>query len=279
MNRAPAFAALAVLSLSGNAAAQAFASPTGMAGAGLGMQAGQDGRAWGEMGLFLRDDQSIFSPIGGLGLELNPKLELQLVLPMSHAAIDPDQTDFMVGNPFASLSYIGWGSELRFKVGGGATVPLFNDDDAAEFLNSLGAGAMRGFQDFYLFSSKTLSLVAPVRVESGRKVVFSIDAAPILTIPVGNSNDDMDLAVQFAPGAGVYLDASQRSLIGGRLPLVWVPTRDGDNAFLAIEPFFRQQVGSGFFNTRLTLNLDEPLGFAFDDDGYWGLHVGGGGAF
>jgi hypothetical protein len=27
------------------------------------------------------------------------------------------------------------------------------------------------------------------------------------------------------------------------------------------------------------MNLDDPLGFAFDDDGVWGLHVGGDGVF
>jgi hypothetical protein len=47
-----------------------------------------------------------------------------------------------------------------------------------------------------------------------------------------------------------------------------------------LEPFVRFNFGEhAFLSTRLTMHLDNDLGFSFDSGGVWGLHVGGGGAF
>jgi hypothetical protein len=48
---------------------------------------------------------------------------------------------------------------------------------------------------------------------------------------------------------------------------------------VALEPYLRYDFGGGFVNARLTVNLDEPLGFAFDEGKVWGLFAGGGGTF
>lgn len=58
-----------------------------------------------------------------------------------------------------------------------------------------------------------------------------------------------------------------------------LPTNEGDAAQLFVEPFVRVDLGPLMLSTRLMMNLDEPLGFAFDSGKYWGLHVGAGLAF
>ncbi len=51
--------------------------------------------------------------------------------------------------------------------------------------------------------------------------------------------------------------------------------RDGASA-VALEPYARLDLGSGFVNARFTVNLGEPIGFAFDEGKIRGAHVGGG---
>ncbi|HTM45144.1 MAG TPA: hypothetical protein VL137_09335 [Polyangiaceae bacterium] len=266
-----------IVVINGSAWAQErWASPIGMTGAGLGMTLGQSGRAWTELGLFSGNRRTEFSLLGGLGMQVKPDLELELVLPMSHIALDPAASDFMIGNPYAALSYLSEREALRFKIGGGVALPLVRAGDVAEYANALTAAAMDGFQNSFLWTSRTMSLVAPMRLETGQVPIFSLDGAPIVGLPTGKGGD-MELSVQLAPGASVYVGYS--TLVGARLPLYWIPTQSGDDASVALEPFVRHEIDSIFLNARLTLNLDKPLGFAFDRDGFWGLHLGGGGTF
>ena len=106
------------------------------------------------------------------------------------------------------------------------------------------------------------------------KVVLGADAAVGLHIPTGDG--DMEVSLQIDPGVGFW--ASNTVLVGGRVPVAWIPTSEGDNAQIAIEPYTRIDFGSAYFNARFTVNIDEPLGFAFDEGKIWALHLGFGGA-
>ncbi len=64
-------------------------------------------------------------------------------------------------------------------------------------------------------------------------------------------------------GLGLDLDAAR-------------PSDDGDNAQLAIEPYARFNFGVPFVRVGFLMNLDEPRGFAFSENGIWGLRVEGG---
>jgi len=73
------------------------------------------------------------------------------------------------------------------------------------------------------------------------------------------------------------LRGSSREL-GGRLQIVVGLTHNPDDeAQPSMEPFFRFEGERGFFDARLTLNPDDPLGFSFDDGRIQGHHLGGGG--
>jgi hypothetical protein len=119
--------------------------------------------------------------------------------------------------------------------------------------------------------------VTPSRVEYGDQFVGTGDGQLGLHIPTDGG--DVEVSVQINPGFGYYVQPTV--LIGARLPFVWFPTETGSDAtFLALEPYGRFDVSeTAFVNARFTLNLDEPLGFSFDEGKVWALHIGGGGTF
>ncbi len=112
----------------------------------------------------------------GRRLQLSDSLELELVLPFvygSRDAVDPangrfeDRTTFVSGDPFVAINYLSGSGDLRYKVGGGIALPFAPDSDAGHFLALRNASAIRAFQDDFLWQPRTLSLVAPFRLEYG----------------------------------------------------------------------------------------------------------------
>ena len=121
-----------------------------------------------------------------------------------------------------------------------------------------------------------LSIVAPGRFEYGDKLVLGGDAALGLHIPTNGA--DVEMGIQIDPSLGYFV--TDTTLIGARLPFVWMFTETGDYATqLAFEPYARFDIDPGFIATRFTLNIDDPLGFSFDGGKLWAIHVGGGAHF
>lgn len=262
-----------------------FAAPTGTTGAGLSLSPAQRGRFWGELGFHTQELLTIWVHAFGGGYKLSEHVELELVLPFVYASRDvavgvferEDRTTFVSGDPFVGVNYLNGSGELRYKVGGGVALPFAPDGDTGQFLALSGATQMRGFQDNFLWQPRTLSLVAPFRLEYGDRVLFGGDASLALLLPTDDDDRDSEIEVTLAPGVGFW--ATPNTLLGVRLGLFWVMTEEGDNAQLSLEPNFRQHIGNGFFQARFTLNLDEPAGFSFDPGGFWAIHLGGGLSF
>jgi hypothetical protein len=270
-----------------------FAAPTSTTGAGLSLSPAQRGRFWGELGFHTQEALTVWTPVLGGGYKLTDRLELELVLPFVYAsrdAIDPnngrheDRTTFVSGDPFVGVNYLHGSGDLRLKVGGGVALPFAPDSDAGHYLALYGASAIRAFQDDFLWQPRTLSLVAPLRLEYGERVLFGGDASVMIFLPTGDDDPglgddgrDTGLAITLAPGVGFWV--TPKTLLGARFGLYWLTTAEGDNAQLSFEPNFRHYFGDGFLHARFTLNLDEPAGFSFNPGGFWGLHLGGGFSF
>jgi hypothetical protein len=263
-----------------------FAAPTGTTGAGLSLSPAQRGRFWGELGFHTQEALTVWVPVLGGGYKLSDSLELELVLPFvygSRDAVDPangnfeDRSTFVSGDPYVGVNYLRGSGDLRYKVGGGLALPFAPDSDQGHFLALRNAAAIRAFQDDYLWQPRTLSLVAPFRLEYGGRVLFGGDASLALLLPTGDDDRDAAIELTLAPGLGFW--ATPATLLGVRLGLFWVMTEEGDNAQLSLEPNFRQYFGDAFIQGRLTLNLDEPAGFSFQPGGFWGIHFGGGLSF
>jgi hypothetical protein len=288
-----------------------FAAPNGQLGAGLSISKPEGARAFGELGFYTVGDSdsdsaggftiesssriwSISAIIGG-GYKIAPDLELLALLPLSFfsfnfsSSIDGPGTEFDdeesesfsevgVGNLQIGVNYVRAEEPVRMIIGGAVQYGPWTIDPEGEFAFALGTGYYaRSGHDIGLWAPETLSLVTPSHVEFGDQFVVTGDGGLGLHVPTDGG--DVELSVQLDPGFGYYVNPTV--LVGARLPFVWFPTESGSGAtFVALEPYGRFDVSeTAFVNARFTLNLDEPLGFSFDDGKIWALHFGGGGTF
>jgi hypothetical protein len=283
------------------AAAQgAFAAPNGPLGAGLSFSPEQQGRAYVDVGFFHNtESQSFFgteidfyvtslSGILGGGYKVTPNVELEVMLPMgwvevgataSEGGIEQSDSEagFGVGNLHLGANYLHARDRYRLKVGGAVQFGFWNSDLEPETVAALGAGrGARSMHDWGLWEPEYLSVVSPARFEFGEQLVLGGDAA--LGVHVPTDNGDVELTVQIDPSLGYFV--SPTVLLGARLPFHFIPTDSGDSATqLSFEPYARFDFDGAFLATRFTLNIDDPLGFSFDEGKIWAIHVGGGGSF
>jgi len=260
------------------AAMDKFAAPSGHTGAGLSLSPAQKGRAYLELAFHTQSNYFVLSPVLGGGYKVADKVELELVVPMVYASFDVgfvDDSAFKLGNIYAGANYLGGDSKLKFKVGGGLGLPTSSASDAAGIFAYGGATAINGGQALYLWAPEYLSMNAIGRVEYGVSdtVVLTGDSSLGVYFPIGDAAGDNEFTFTLAPGVGAWL--SESALVGGRFMLVYY-SAGGDNAQLALEPYFRYDLDSLFLETRFLANLDEPYGFAFDDGGFWAWFVGAG---
>jgi hypothetical protein len=281
-----------------------FAAPNGQLGAGLSTSAAQGLRMYGELGFYTTGDTQSFagaefstriwsvSAIVGGGYKIAPDLEIEAMLPLAfvHATASIEgpgipsesdsETEVAVGNLHLGASYVRGDGPLRMKIGGALEYGLWTIDPSDEFAITLYYAAFtRGGHDIGLWSPEVLSIVTPARFEMdvAEQVVVTGDGQ--LGVHIPTNGNDVEMSIHLAPGIGFW--ASQTFLLGARLPFTWFPTETGSfSTLLSFEPFMRFDVSdSAFLNARFTLNIDEPLGFSFDEGKYWGLHFGGGGRF
>jgi hypothetical protein len=275
-----------------------FAAPNGRLGAGLSISRETGLRAYGEFG-FYTTGQTVFDVIDitltsvnlvvGGGYKLSRELELEMMLPFAYGTVsvesnDPDvdvtgddsDSGWAIGNLHFGVSYVRAEGPLRMKLGGAVQWGPWTIDPADDFAGAMSLAAQtNALHDVGLWTYETVSLVTPSRVEYGDDVVATGDASLGLHVPTDGR--DVEMTVQLDPGVGYY--ASETALVGVRLPIVFIPTDSGDNLQVAAEPYVRFGIGPGFLNARFTVNLDEPLGFAFDEGKIWAIHLGGGGTF
>jgi len=266
--------------------ANRFAAPNGQLGAGLSASPDQHARVFGELGYWHSEPASLhlnaFAWILGIGVKVVPHVELEAMLPMAFAEAgnsSSGDTAFGTGNLHVGGSYVKADGPLRLKLGAAVEFgPWTNDYESSSAAALLAAYYLHGGQDLGLWAPEALSFVAPMRLEYDAGVVLSADLTPGLHLP-GN-NADAVVTVQVAPGVGYYV--SDSALIGLRTPLTLIMTSldEDDFTLFSVEPYARFDLSrNAFLNVRFTLNIDEPLGFSFDEGKAWGLHVGGGGTF
>jgi hypothetical protein len=260
-------------------AAPRLAAVTGITGAGTGRG---DARLWAELGFYDRDALTSISSELGFGLLLSPRFELEGILPFAYAntpdpdvpagivVLGDDDDGFEIGNPYIGINL--FDERLRWSLGVGLPV-------AADGYTPLGAAWFtRGLQDPHLWLPDTLSFVGRLRAEAGNDVTLAFDGAAIVAVPTGD-DDGRDVEIFLQPAGELIVRVARPTSFGARLSLQWAVTGDGDRAQLALAPFLQQDFGASYLNLQLLMNLDEPLGFAFDEGRYWGLFVGFGSGF
>lgn len=205
---------------------------------------------------------------------------------------------FRFGNPLLSGYYVDHSSSIRLYIGMGLALPAATLPDGGDPDRPLAqaayasAMAARGGWNSWLWLPEAFTLSIPVRVESAgyRHLLLAVDGA--MAIPVFLHGGGPAFVLQTAGEVGYKSD---HVAFGARLQLVWWAVDDvpvGTHfAQMSLEPFVRIDFGDPFLLARLTINLDEPWGFSFDDpdggspdsvyddDAVWGLHLGVGTEF
>ena len=256
-------------------------------------------RIAGEMGLYVYDQgpteaalaqPSFYASFGLLDSRSGGFLDLDLAWRAAGSA--GDISAFRAGNPYVGIrgGFRDRRDRWRFRVGAGATAPLMSlyDDyrapgDIEAVFTVTVANAMQGNLDAWLLAPLTASLVVRADFEyRGDAWGIGVDSAFAAMLPVeyNDRTGDTTYAAQLGVFAlGRPVDALA---IGGRFQAVMLDSsRDGTSpeGYLALIPFIRGEFGGGFIEGRLVMNLDEPLGFAFDDGNVWAVYVSGGANF
>lgn len=185
---------------------------------------------------------------------------------------------FRVGNPFLGAIYSIADNGIDLSIGCGLGLPLASipGDDLVAALAYYQAAAIRGKWNLWLWRDRILGIVFPLQLILDELPLVTVrgEAAAAGLVSVSDDADhDSDILFQIGGEAGLQLGVVEP---GARLQFVWIPTVDGDNAQAAVEPYARFDLKPGFVRFGLLINLDKPLGFAFDEDGHWGVRMAAG---
>ncbi len=254
---------------------------------------------WGELGFYtgelpglaglLEAEATVFSPLIEGYFGIGDSLAIDFAWGFGQATVswnagpiagEESEGGLVVGNPFFGASFVSRSRNGVLRVGGGATVPAVDAEGAGKTLAWQIAMAMRGLWDLWLWWPDRLTVVPSARYD-GRSgsVEWAVEGAMGLMFYTGDGDQETEVPLQVAGEIGARL--SKALVLGGRLQTWFLPTGedDQDNAQVAVEPFVRVEGEHVFGFARFTINLDDPWGFAFDDDGVWGLRLGGGARF
>ncbi|MBX2814098.1 MAG: hypothetical protein KTR25_19975 [Myxococcales bacterium] len=177
-------------------------------------------------------------------------------------------------NPFVALHFTSDFGRGRLRAGAGLSLPVADGEGPRGQEALATAAAMRGNWDPWLYEADTMSFVVPARLEfyPSQNITIAADFAAFMLIPF--VRDSTQIGLQGA-AEGIY---HLRPLnLGVRIQGVRVeddnPATSDTQA--SIEPFVGFRTGDVSLKAKFTINLSQPEGFAFDEDGIWGLHFSG----
>jgi len=272
------FAAITIASVRA-LAMDRFSAPTGQLGANLTFNDAQRYRVHTEMSYYTRGGDTTVHMLGwtfGAGFKIADPIEIELALPVEGVVESGVGDQFGIGNLALGANFFAnFGDAMRFKVGGLIAFGPWNEDiSTPEGAAVYRAGiTMNGYQDLWLHLPGYIHLVAPARIELGDTLQFTGDGSLHLALPTTSA--DSELFFLLAPGIAIW--PTDRFGLGARMPFQF-QTED-DAAQISIEPYVRLNIEQCFLSTRLTVHLDDDLGFSFDESRAWGLHLAFGGAF
>ncbi len=232
------------------------------------------------------------------GLVLEQVLEIGLVAGWAWTDFD-QQRDALgaIGNHGAAantlLSVMGVAGEQRwrFRFGAGATIPAGLTSSDARLASFYGA-AVRGGSELWLWAADRVSAVGLLQLqlmpldffylELGAEgaAMFSVYTGEASTAPDNvaqavalSTGGDVDATIQLRAAAALRDD----NFMGGlRFRSVITPTLDANTTQSSLEAFLRGTLRLDdssielFAEASFLVNLDPPLGFAFEPLGVWG---------
>lgn len=239
-----------------------------------------------EAAFFTRDvdgtQTSLVSPFAEADYRFHEHAEMVVQMGAAWAKIDEESAarpgNLLLGGRFVQeLGTYPWLFEVKAGLEVALPTALLDEDD--DFVDNAlrlaawgGASSMRGSRDAWLWTPDRLSLVVPVAFVSRHSALHleaSLDVGTLISI----EGEDPEVAVQFLIEGGWRI--AETFLLAAAFSGSAVPTADGDTFQSALSLLADLALGEGAgIYARLWMNLDDPNGFAFDDDGIWGMTGG-----
>lgn len=256
-----------------------------------------------ELGLFYADHDdtwvvalqpAVHAQIGALEQTDSLPISVQLDVDWRGAGFDGDSpagpsSGFRAWNPYLGAR-VGHeagepGSRWRARGGLGLTLPLANLYDAGSelFTSKVVGQALTGGWDPWLSSRPEVAVVVRGDFEY-RHTHFFVGAETALGLLLPIEHEGVTGSTILVPQLGVWAAGRlvEQLALGVRFQAVAqiltraAPGASDTEGFTALVPFLRSDLGPGFIETRVVINLDDPWGPAFDDGRFWGWYIGGG---
>ena len=220
---------------------------------------------------------NIISPLITAKAPVGEILTLEAIWGLTYAETSgtlDDNSGFKSLNPYLSVHVNPDLGPIKLRVGLGITAPVANVSNPNEAIAYSAASGIRGAWNDWLYSPDTFALTLPFRAVLDLPSLELMGEGALFSLISTDEDADPFGGFQLAAQAKMYLGLAGNKL-GYGLRLQTVQIQGFEEEFqVSIEPLLSLNISIVELNARFTMNLNEPHGFAFDDDGFWGLHVG-----
>jgi hypothetical protein len=251
----------------------------------------------GELGTFFGDavginDLAVLSPQLRFAGRVTDALELQggWGFTTGSADVPGDGRAFVPGNPYIGAYFVHQNigvpelrdTRLSIRAGGGMALPAAGTDTPEERALVRGATGVRGMWNRWKWLPDRTTVRGRVRLdgEVNRAFVWAVEGGMHVMFDTGDEARDTLFDMQLGSELGGRV---RNWVFGGRIQMVWAaegnPRYRGDFVQFALSPFVRFDNYDAFFQASLLMNLDDPLGFGFEEEGLYGLRVAAGARF
>jgi hypothetical protein len=214
---------------------------------------------------------AFLSPTVGASVRLS-EIVIEGLLPTAYVREQNDPGDtfdnVVLGNVWLGLSYLPDCACGLSRLTLGIAAPTATNDSRMDSVALFLARAVRGDWDGFVWRDGTLPLVvgAGTFMELGA-LRIAWDGDLIFGLPGGERS--FEFSTQQAGDASLRL--GRRARLGARIHGVFHPTSEGDRFQSALSAYFRIRLAASSLGVRFIMSLDRPAGFAFADEGAWGL--------
>jgi hypothetical protein len=227
----------------------------------------------------------VIAPRFGGAFLLGDRVDLDIEVPLALANLQvagETETRTLPGNPFIGVSLVSAVRSSRFSLGLGGAAPVARNkpSDAHDTTIFRYARAARAGREAWLYTpdraAVVLSGALEHKVEHGPALGFdaAIAVMPRVRGPGAAVTNTTQLGVS---AAGVVSDSLR---LGGRVDAVLLSAEEAERLQFALVPFLHVSTSDGvMFALEVTVNLDDPYGLSFKDDGVWGLSLLAGSRF
>jgi hypothetical protein len=242
-------------------------------------------RAIGFTGKVNGERKLVIAPRFGGAFLLGDKVDLDIEVPLvlaNNVEMGESETRTLPGNPFLGASLVSDVRGNRFSLGLGTAFPVARDkpSDAYDAAIFRYARAARAGREAWLYTPDRMAIVLSGafenKIEHGPEL--GVDAAVAVMPRVYGTGSAVTSTTQLGVSAAAVLNENVR--MGGRIDGVLLSSDEVERTQFALVPFLHVSTADGvMFALELTVNLDNPYGLSFKENGIFGLSILAGSRF